>query len=94
MRAMPKGKSGINDDWLVPHGEYLRLGKDEAERPTAYQALFNVALLSGDLKQIRESTHKGWALGSQKFIDEIEQMSKRQAVSKGIGRPKKELNRV
>ena len=89
-----EGKSGVIDDWLVPHGEYLRLGKNETERLTAYQALFKVALGINDLKQIRENTHKGWALGSQKFVDEIEQMSKRRAISKGIGRPKKELNRV
>lgn len=89
-----EGKSGINDDWLVPHDEYLRLGKDAVERLTAYQALFKAALADDDLKQIRESAHKGWALGSQRFIEEIEMLGKRQAVSKGIGRPKKELNRV
>ena len=89
-----EGKMGINDNWLIPQSEYLRLGKDEAERLAAYQALFNVALSIDDLKQIRESTHKGWALGSNQFIDLIEKFGKRQAVSKGIGRPKKEINRV
>jgi putative transposase len=89
-----EGKLGLNYDWLVPHEEYLRLGKSEAGRFAAYQDLFKVALGSDDLKQIRESTHKGWALGSQRFVEEIEVLGKRQATSKGIGRPKKELNRV
>ena len=38
-----------------------------------------------NVKQIRESTLKGWALGSQRFIEEIEMLGKRLAVSKGIG---------
>ena len=87
------GKSGLNDDWLVPHDEYLRLGLSDAQRFAAYQDLFKVALADDDLKQIRESTHKGWALGNQRFIDQIEMLGKRPAASKGIGRPKK-LNRV
>ncbi len=87
------GKVGLNDDWLVPHDEYLRLGLSDAQRFAAYQDLFKVALADDDLKQIRESTHKGWALGNQRFIDEIEMLGKRPASSKGVGRPKK-LNRV
>lgn len=87
------GKSGLNYDWLAPHDEYLRLGLSDAERFATYQALFKLTLADDDLKQIRESTHKGWALGSQSFIDKIELLGKRPAASKGIGRPKK-LNRV
>jgi len=89
-----EGKSGFNEDWLVPHDEYLRLGNVEVNRLAAYRALFKVALADSDLKQIRESAHKGWALGSPKFIEQIELLGKRQAYSKGVGRPKKELNRV
>ena len=84
-----EGKLGLNSHWLAPHGEYLRLGQADAERQAAYQALFKADLSTNDLVQIRECTHKGWALGSQRFIDEIEALSKRQAASKGIGRPKK-----
>ncbi len=89
-----EGKTGVNYDWLVPHVEYLRLGQNEADRLAAYQDLFKVAQASDDLKQIRECTHKGWALGSQRFIDEIERLAQRQASSKGVGRPRKEENRV
>ena len=85
-----EGKSGLNYDWLVPHNEYLQLGITEAERQEAYRELFKSELNANDLTQIRENTHKGWALGSQKFIDEIEILSKRQAASKGVGRPKKD----
>ena len=42
-----EGKTGINNDWLIPHNEYLRLGADQAERLSAYQALFKVAKSNG-----------------------------------------------
>jgi putative transposase len=89
-----EGKIGLNNYWLTPHDEYLRLGQTDSERYAAYQALFKVDLSTNDLVQIRECTHKGWALGSQRFIDEIELLTKRQATSKGIGRPKKAINHV
>ena len=89
-----EGKSGLNYDWLAPHDEYLRLGLNGAERQAAYRQLFLTELNSTDLAQIRECTHKGWALGSQRFIEEIERLGGRQASSKGLGRPKKEINRV
>ena len=87
-----EGKLGLNSYWLTPHDEYVRLGKTDIERQAAYQALFKADLSTNDLVQIRECTHKGWALGSQRFIEEIERLTKRQATSKGIGRPKK-INR-
>ena len=89
-----EGKSGLNYDWLVPHDEYLQLGINSAETQEAYRQLFNAELDSNDLSLIREYTHKGWALGGSRFIDEIERLGSRQAASKGLGRPKKEINRV
>lgn len=84
------GISGLNYDWLVPHEEYLRLGHNAEERQSAYRQLVKTDLPGGDVAQIRECTHKGWALGSQRFVEEIEVLAKRQAASKGVGRPKKQ----
>lgn len=88
------GKTGLNDDWLTPHSEYLRLGASDIERQAAYLDLFKYELNQNELSQIRENTHKGWALGSQYFKDEIEKMTNRQTTSKGLGRPKKDVKRV
>ncbi len=52
------------------------------------------AISSNDLAEIRECTHKGWALGGERFKEQIEALAKRRAVSKGVGRPKKDNNRV
>ena len=84
----------LNTGWLQPHEEYLRLGANAAERQIGYQVLFNAEIAKDDLINIRESTHKGWALGGDKFKVTIESLSNRQVVSKGVGRPKKSNNRV
>ena len=89
------GAQGKNVDWLVAQREYLRLGRTVQERQEAYRQLFKAAVPKDDLSAIRDSTHKGWALGSERFVKRIEALSQRRAVSKGVGRPKvNELNRV
>ena len=89
------GETGRNSDWLIPHEEYRNLGRDADERQGAYRLLFRRAISAQDLKEIRESTHKGWALGSERFKEQIEVLAGRRAVSKGVGRPRRiEINRV
>ena len=89
------GETGKNVDWLMPHREYQRLGRTVQGRQEAYRQLFKAAVPKDDLKAIRDSTHKGWALGSERFARKIETLSQRRAVSKGVGRPKKDdSNRV
>lgn len=82
------GEMGENADWLTPHAEYRRLGRDAAERQGAYRQLFRAAVSRDDLAAIRECTHKGWALGDEGFRARIERASGRRAASKGVGRPK------
>ena len=93
-RHHAQGESGLNADWLTAHEEYLRLGRTEADRQSAYRELFQAAISSHDLAEIRDCTHKGWALGGERFKEEIEALGQRRAVSKGVGRPRKENNRV
>lgn len=87
-------ETGPNADWLMPHEEYLRLGQNAEERRGAYRQLFGAAISDQDLKAIRESTHKGWALGSERFKEQIESLTQRRAASKGVGRPRKDGHRV
>ena len=42
-----------------------------------------------DLKTIRDSLHKGWALGDDPFRDEIAHLSERRAALLRKGRPRK-----
>ena len=83
------GEAGANVNWLVAHREYLRLGRTAQERQEAYRQLFKAAVPRDDLAAIRDCTHKGWALGSERFTKKIEALTQRRSVSKGVGRPKK-----
>ena len=85
-----QGATGPNADWLTPHAEYARLGRKATDRQSAYRQLFRAAISNNDLKEIRECTHKGWALGSERFRAQIEALGPRRAASKGVGRPRKE----
>jgi putative transposase len=83
------GEDNLNQSWLTEHDEYTRLGLNANERKIAYRALFKEVMSHEELGLIREASHKGWALGSERFQREIEVLSLRRAVSKGKGRPRK-----
>ncbi|MHB8759669.1 MAG: transposase [Thiobacillus sp.] len=88
-RANALGKRGPDADWVTPHEQYARLGRDEAARRKAYRALFTATIDADDLATIRDCTHKGWALGGLRFRQEIEALGQRRASSLGVGRPRK-----
>ena len=84
------GETGLNADWIIPHAQYKRLGRTHEDRQSAYRQLFRSAISKDDLQSIRESTHKGWALGGERFQARIEALSGRRVASLGVGRPKRE----
>lgn len=92
-RHHAQGEGGWNAGGLTAHEAYLRLGSSEAERQRAYRDLFQAAISSNDLAEIRECTHKGWALGGDRFRERIEALGQRRAASMGVGRPKKKAHR-
>ena len=89
-----QGESGPNAKWISPHDEYLRLGHTAVERQEVYRDLFRTGVSGEELREIRECTHKGWALGNERFREQIEALGQRRATSKGVGRPRKDNNRV
>jgi cation diffusion facilitator CzcD-associated flavoprotein CzcO len=42
------------------------------------------AAVSRDLRETRECTHKGWALGGDRFREQVEVLGQRRAASKGV----------
>jgi len=88
------GEAGPNGGWVRPHEEYLRLGRGASARQSAYRQLFRAAISAYDLGEIRACTHKGWALGGERFKAQVEALTQRRAVSRGVGRPRKEKNGV
>ena len=61
------GKLGFDYDWLLAHPLYEALGPDADSRRQAYRRLFRAAMNEADVKAIRDSLHKGWALGNDRF---------------------------
>lgn len=76
---------------IVPHDEYLRLGRDDAPRQEAYRALFKAHMDEEVIGQIRSATNGNYALGNERFQQEIGTMLGRRAAKGQSGRPGKEV---
>jgi putative transposase len=69
---------------LTPHPEYLRLGGQESDRLEAYRELFSAHLDPAYTTEIRNATNGNFALGGERFKDEIARMLNRR-VTPGVG---------
>lgn len=72
---------------ISPHELYQRLARSESERLSAYRQLFRTQISTDDLEAIRAATHKGWALGHDRFRAKVERLSGRRAAPLPRGRP-------
>lgn len=80
---------GQEDMLVTPHREYRRLGSTPEARQSAYRQLFSTRIPKQTLDEIRESTNKAWALGSEQFQQRIEKQIDRPAKSSGHGGDRK-----
>ena len=80
---------GLDASMCTPHSEYLALAASKDRRLAAYRALFNTHLASNLATEITLSINQGWALGSERFKNEIEALYGRRVKPAVIGRPKK-----
>jgi putative transposase len=78
---------GTNNPLLTAHEVQLRLAIDDTERRAAYAALFREALDPDVIDLIRTTTNKGWVLGSEAFVQRVEEMLGRRARAPKRGRP-------
>ncbi len=83
------GEEGPNTNWRISHDQYLRLDRTEPARRAAYRDLFKSGLAPADIETIRARTHKGWALGNERFRAAIEALGDRRAAPAAKGRPRK-----
>lgn len=78
---------GQKDALIVEHDVYRHLGRSVQTRYEAYRSLFRDGDDDVTLRVIRESTHKGWALGNEHFRDKVEELAQRRATPLQRGRP-------
>jgi putative transposase len=83
---------GKEDGFLVAHNVYQALGKNHKARCNNYRALFKHHISEAELDDIRETTNKAWVLGNDKFREQIEKLTKRQAAPKSKGGDRKSTN--
>jgi putative transposase len=81
---------GESDELVTQHEVYSRLGSGASERQAAYRQLFRSALGETTVERIRGTANKGWALGNDRFREQIEALSGRRAAQKPKGRPRRE----
>ena len=74
---------------VTDHPAYWRLGNTPFEREAAYRALLEQALTAKEMQRIEEAAEKGWALGSERFVQELSQQTPRRLRPLSRGRPAK-----
>lgn len=84
---------GQSSDMVVPHDEYLRLGRSDTLRRKQYRELFSTHLEPDLLDDIRQSTNGNYVLGNSRFKEEIATMLKRRVTPGKAGRPIKEAGK-
>ncbi len=77
---------GEKNGLVTPHILYEDLGRTKKSRQAAYRALFRGHISNAELGAIRDATNKAWALGSDRFKQKIEKLTKRRAIPKARGR--------
>jgi len=66
-----------------------RLAKEENQCRSAYRELVKAPMDAELLDEIRDSTNKGWALGSGRFQEKVERLTERRTTPLPKGRPKR-----
>lgn len=83
---------GEKDDLLNQHSLYMSLARTKEERQAAYRELFRYELDPGVIDEIRHATNGNYALGNERFKEEIAQVLGRRVTPGKSGRPRKNAN--
>ncbi len=81
---------GESCEIVDPHPIYLLLGRTGAERQIAYRELFRSHLDLGIIDNIRKATNGNFALGNERFSNEIAKTLGRRVKPGMAGRPRKQ----
>ena len=78
---------GFANPVVTPHELFGRLGADEAVRCAAYSAFCRQPIEVAQVDRIREATNRGWPLGDDGFLANVEAALGRPARPPKRGRP-------
>ena len=80
---------GEKSELITPHTLYFDFGKSKKEREEAYRELFRYDLEPKEIDKIRKATNGNFALGNERFSEEISRNLGRRVSPGQAGRPKK-----
>lgn len=80
--------AGLRVDRLIsPHALYWQLGNTPFAREAAYTELVRTGLGARELAQFTDTAFKGWALGDEQFLTELQKQTPRRLARGRAGRP-------
>lgn len=80
---------GRTDPLVTDHPVYWGLGNTPFDRQAQYRSIFELDADAGFIDRLRGGTNRGWALGSDEFLDSLRLNPLRPVTPKPRGRPKK-----
>ena len=80
-----------NDALIIPHPVFWTLGNTPFARDAAYVAVVEAGLGSEAQERISHAAMRGWALGDDEFIEELQQKTERRVTRQRAGRPPKSV---
>ena len=84
--------SGKPNPLISEHQVYLNLGPGPESRRKAFRSLFADPVGESDMKRLRTAINKGWAVGSEQFLDRIASMAGRSVRPAPRGRPPRQID--
>jgi len=85
---------GAADPLVRPHALYLALGHTAPTRQEAYRRLFDVALAEDVIGELRAATNGGWAIGGERFKQQIAAKLRRRVTPLPPGRPSRSAGKA
>ncbi len=79
---------GASDPLLTPHALYLELGESPEFRQAAYRELYGAGLDKSALSELRLTIQQSQPIGSEQFLEQIEQMTGQRRKALPHGRPR------
>ena len=76
-----------HDKLLTTHPQYWALGNTPFAREAAYANLVRSGISMGQQAALTDAALRGWALGSPKFVAELQNLTERRVTKTAAGRP-------
>ena len=85
---------GKPDRVVTPHGLYATLGANAVACRFAFLAVFGDALPEVEIERLRTAVQRGWALGSDSFVEKMQKKLGRSIRPPRRGRPRKQQGEI